>query len=520
MRLVFLFSCFLFVSYIQSQSVTVEISHWIYPYLNRLESKGLVPGLKNGTLPMSRETIASFLTELDSQIQINPSILSKIENELFERAKGEFRDELEENINIQKSEHEPHIYTWKKNDGHVHFDLLIGDDLTYQNPSSSKVKQIQHAYYGGILRGSWKGIGFYSNNQIHSEWGGGPYQQHYSASDGYPQSLQSDSSGIVWDLSVSSLRFTIKGIDVTIGRDRVQWGPSLSGNLMLNGSVYPMDMVRLSTNIGAARFTWLHGQLMSGDYLKWISAHRLEISVSQYLDLGVNESLIYGNRNVELAYLNPLLPYLIAEHTLGDRDNLAMGLDFDFHRVRNLKIYGEFFIDDLFAPWDVFSDFWGNRLAFLTGIHWIDPAGFKNSELTLQYSRIEPYVYTHEDSINTYEHFGEGLGSPLQPNSDAWQIQFKKWMHRNIQLELGANISRHGEGNRKRPHTDLDGDKKVFLSGIVEQKTSGYVKCILQPKRDLFGHFYIARKLYQNFENINDNDQDLWEIGLGLHVNW
>lgn len=508
--------CILAFSPLQAQSVYLPASHWIYPLLDRLATSGVITQLNKNTRPYTREYIAELL--LNIEIDKSELHLSSIELELINRARGEFFDELNQQIPVE-SELERHLYSWKSNQQFAHFDLLLGSD--YQNETGgTSEKTIQHSYYGGILRGEVFGLGFYSDNQIHSEWGGGPYQQHYTPSEGYPQSISDDSSQIIWDQSLSYLRLDVRGIQFEFGRNEINWGPSLFGGLMFSDQAPAMDLFRLQIPVGKAHFTWLHGKPASNFVQKWISAHRLEFSVNSDINIGVSESLIYGNRDIEWAYLNPVLPYLIAEHTLGDKDNLAIGLDVEWRIKNKIKLYGDFFIDDLFSPWEIFSNYWGNRLAFTLGGYWVDPLGLKNSSCCLEYTRLEPYVYTHEDSVNTYEHYDYSIGRQLHPNSDQWIFYMQKWFHRNVMVELQYTRTRHGAGERRRPHLESDGDKKQFLVGVVESSSKLAMNLTIQPYRDLFVQFYYQPVIQRNMDLIHNNNADLTIAGCLVKFNW
>ncbi|MCH7756096.1 hypothetical protein IH970_13375, partial [candidate division KSB1 bacterium] len=43
------------------QSVYVPLNHWSYEFVERLETKGVLIGILNGTKPYSREEMAGYL---------------------------------------------------------------------------------------------------------------------------------------------------------------------------------------------------------------------------------------------------------------------------------------------------------------------------------------------------------------------------------------------------------------------------------------------------------------------------
>ena len=513
---------FFYLSTLQSQSVNLPLGHWAYQFLERMETRGIITRVHIDSRPFTRMKMARCIQKVDTYAKNHPGILSKVEKDMLERLKGEFWDELKgRKINIKKNQREPHFYSWQGKSGFVHLDVVGGGNITLRNRKALKEeRKIISPYYGGIIRGSLRGVGFYSDSRIFAEWGSRKYIQHYQASEGYPQNVSHDSSMATWDSSDSYFTFNWRGVHFQFGRDNIHWGPSFFGGLMISGLAPSFDLIKITTDIGAATFTWFHGSLRSDYPHKWISAHRVEISLARGIDMGLGEVVIYGNRGMEMAYLNPLIPYLIAEHTLGDRDNVALGFDFNVNRIHNLKLYTEFFIDDLFAPWEVFSNFWGNKLAFTVGGYWVNPLTLRDTGLRWEYTRIEPYVYTHHDSVNVYEHYNFGLGHFLEPNSDGLFLQIEH--HFSLVLATALNFSsiRHGRGNRHTPHRKEEGTKKHFLAGVVEHKKRLSASIKWEIVRDVRFQTEIARVWLKDWKNIYGNNRSWNELLFSLKMDW
>lgn len=516
-----LFLIVVVISQISAQSVYLPLDHWAYDFLERMEAKQVISGLRDGSRPFTREQVVRFIIDIDRFLQTQPGILSKVEKRILERLKGEFWHELQnQKIMIQTKEREPHFYHWHNQSGHLYFDVLSGGGSTLKSGEvDQKEREIHSAFYGGILRGSLWGLAIYSDNRIFTEWGSRTYTQHYNASEGYPIST-SDSSRATWDASVSYLGLTWKGIQCQFGRDRLKWGPAYWGGLMLSGLAPDYDLLKISAQFGASVFTWIHGELRSDFSHKWFSGHRLEITVSRGVDIGLHELVIYGRRGLEVVYLNPIIPYLFAEHTLGDRDNVSLGFDFEINRVRNMQFYGELFIDDLFEPWDIFSNFWGNKLAFTLGGQWVDPVGLNNMEIRCEYSRIEPYVYTHKDSVNVFEHYDSGLGHFLQPNSDGLFLLagYRPLLSLNTAIEFRS--IRHGEGDRRKPHQEEEGTEKFFLKGIVERRRQIGILVEWEMIRDLWLWTEWSGIWTKHFQRIQNNNKKWNEWSFSVNLNW
>jgi hypothetical protein len=59
-----LYSSF-FLSIAWSQSVNLPLGHWAYAFLERMETKGVIKQLRDGSRPFSRDKVAEFVKEID-----------------------------------------------------------------------------------------------------------------------------------------------------------------------------------------------------------------------------------------------------------------------------------------------------------------------------------------------------------------------------------------------------------------------------------------------------------------------
>jgi hypothetical protein len=505
-----------------AQSVNIPLDHWAYGFIERMEAKGVLSDHKNGTRPYSRKRMAALVAQIEASLKSRPGILSRIEMQYFEKLKGEFWDELEgSEIPVRASEKEPHLYSWKGDAGLFHLDALAGGSMAFRSSGAAEAdRRVYQPYYGAAARGSFWNIGFNSDNRIFSEWGSGKYIQNYDASMGYPRNAEKDSSRATWDLSTSYFVFGIRGIQIEYGRDNVAWGPSPSGGLMFSGLGPSMDMLRIRFDIGPALFTWFHAQLRGGAAQKWVSGHRVEFTPVRGVSLGIHDAVVYANRGLEPAYLNPFLPFLVSQHSLGDRDNVVFGLDAAVSRMRGFKLYGELFLDDFTSPWGIFSNEWSNKLAFTAGGLWTDPAGLRNAGLRAEYTRIEPFVYTHHIPSNVYENYNIGLGSDLQPNSDRLFLRWEQWLSLSLRGGAGFSSTRHGRGDRRTPHTAEDGNTKHFLAGILERTERISILLEYEPVRDLVFRCEAADVRVRNRGLMAGSDPSWAEVLLKVTGNW
>ena len=504
-----------------SQTNNLPPDHWAYSFFGRMEMRGAVAG-NHGQKPFTRGTAAQIVHEISLFAKKNPKMLTSLDLKKLERLKGEFVAELgdTQDISIQKREYEPHLYSFSAKKRSLYADLVAGGfSGSFRDTDESSYTRTQ-AYYGGIIRGTYANIGFYSDARIFGEKGG-RYTQNYRASLGYPRNVSKDSSSSTWDTADAYIDISYKGISIQYGRQPVQWGYSRYTPLFLSGRAPSFDMLKIAARITPGIFmTYFHGELQSDFNNKWIASHRIDIHPVKTLWIGINEAVVYGRRGIKAAYLNPVIPYLIAEHTLGDKDNVCLGIDTKWIPAPTVKFYCELFIDDLFSPFDICENYWGNKLAFQAGAVFSDAFSMPNTSFSIEYTRIDPYVYTHHDSVNVYSNFSYGLGHILQPNSDQLRIGLEKDFSMSLQTGLHMSWVRHGQGSIARPHMESQGDEKNFLSGIIEKTMLTELLVTIQPMRDVYVSSVLRNISGKNMGRVSGKNDKWNEIAVRASINW
>jgi hypothetical protein len=232
---------------------------------------------------------------------------------------------------------------------------------------------------------------------------------------------------------------------------------------------------------------------------KYLALHRVEVSLFDRLRIGASEMVIYQRLTPEFGYLNPVNFYKSAEHSLRDRDNAFLNFDLEYYPQPGWKFYGSWLIDDIdFSKMG--TGWWGNEFAWQIGF---TNTGFvkviPDLDLTVEYTRIEPYVYSNRLHGNEYTHNRIGLGHHLDPNSDEWFTQLSYRPCRSWRAWCTVTYSRHGEnvvlsdglvafnagGNALEGHRDVDGVTAPFLAGFLVQTTGVELRASYEPFTDM-----------------------------------
>lgn len=291
---------------------------------------------------------------------------------------------------------------------------------------------------------------------------------------------------------------------VEIGKNTNAWGPGVMSHVMLSDNAAPYVQFKTHFQLGKFRLTSTTAQLRTdeldpntkietdiGDVKyeyrkKYLASHRLEVALSSKVTVAVTESVIYADKNVQLGYMIPFNVFWSEQHYQGDRDNTALGMDISITPIDRLNLYGEMFFDDV--SFKHLRDFRRTKAAYIAGAKWY-PEFIPSSRLVVEYSRVNPIVYTHRFNVDNFSHAHSNIGSFLYPNSDYLHAAFSGLLTSQLTYRVYADRMRHGMnyiadndrlinvgGDMYRPDT-LSGGHSIgqemqFLDGIVETKNT------------------------------------------------
>lgn len=509
----------LFVFEALAQTPIVPVDHPVYPFLARMEAKGLISGYFDAALPLDRGQVCGFLYQVSEKRQRDDQLTSVDQRQL-----SYFRQEFwEYHWNDRTSADSSLGWTRIKRMGFfewVHvgnfweqsYDWFSGDGDSYSwaaNPilrydfvSDNRYDKIIQRRTSGIdFRAIWNDkVGIFFRFHDTKEWGNGPYRSRSQVYD--------DRYGYIGPLLGDDFTYydrTDYGIHLRWGRFRLEggkwqnlWGTGHWGHFLLSDEATSYDQVRLKVDIGSwGQFTALTGALRQypplGDTLyisaagdprlaetqKFVSAHRIDVRPSRVLQMGFSEMVIYGDRGLELGYLLPLNLYFSAQHHYGDQDNMLMGADFKYTGIRGVRWYGELLIDDLTIA-KLGTAYYGNKWAGLLGAWWIDPIGAPNLSVGLEFAAARPYVGTHRFVVDMPTHWTRPLGHPAPPNSLTWTVGGDYQPIRSLSISLRYDYQKHGAnpdslnvgGDANLPYRPGDPEMVAFLAGNVQTSQS------------------------------------------------
>ena len=214
-----------------TQSVNVPLEHWIYNFVDRLETKGVFHHISTKSLPLSRTEISNILAKIDS----NKNLLSSTELALFNQLKGEFHEELEQlNIKSDSRFFERHLMTWKEGEHRIKVDFDFAQTVDIKRGDQYKsAERTARTNVGGIIRGRLgQHLNFYVRARNTFIRDTNISEESFSPQYGEPITISGRNvvtddawAYFIWDQSYFQLEF---------GRDRIKWGPGHYGSLMIS----------------------------------------------------------------------------------------------------------------------------------------------------------------------------------------------------------------------------------------------------------------------------------------------
>lgn len=197
---------------------------------------------------------------------------------------------------------------------------------------------------------------------------------------------------------------------------------------------------------------------------KYLFIQSYDYNFTNNFSMSFYQTVILGAR-FETLYFIPML-YVITEGISGyNRDNIFYGITSSYRAFDQLVFNTNFYVDDVgFYDADGNIDFNGTvkmRCALQSGLTWTAPKISWLDKLSLNYTLVAPYMYTHVSEYgNEEENYtllptnyqiymtaNSKLGTNLEPNSDRIVLSSRIAPLKNLTVDLNASFVRHANIN-------------------------------------------------------------------------
>ncbi|KOY85905.1 hypothetical protein AD998_06885 [bacterium 336/3] len=435
-------SLILFLSlsqFLQAQSTFAPLNQDYYHLLERYEiqSGKLYQGFHSHIKPYTRKAISSFINSLDkdSTLQFSKIDLTNIEylkqdNWEFFKQDTIYKKPFWKNLYRQNSDFFHHQET--------DFDVHVNPVLHFSLGKDNNTSQLTFLNSRGIeLRGTIsQKVGFYTfitDNQASfpkyvqaqiQKFDAVPQEGYYKDGD------TAEPTNVDFIHARGYITFNpVKNIGLQFGHDRNVIGNGYRSMVL---SDFSPNYLFLKLNTNAWRFNYqnifaqMTAEVLNADGLrpkKYMAQHHLSFNVSKNFNVGIFETIIFGQRDTltnnsfDLNYLNPIIFYRSVEQQLGSPDNALLGADFKWNFAKKFSLYGQFVLDEfLIKEIRAGRGWWGNKFAGQLGAKYINAFGIKNLDLQAEMNFARPYTYTQENNFKSYTNYQQPLAHPLGAN--------------------------------------------------------------------------------------------------------
>jgi len=501
-----------------AQIENVPINNQVYEFLDRMAIKGILPLYSNTMIPISRQDAANFLLKIEEHREklngTETEYLAKFKQEFIheinpseERASVLFRDGL----NGIFSDNEKYLYTFNDSTSSLYIEFLGTLEHRRITGDSYQSTHASFEQHGGRLRGTVKSkLGYFlqaTNGALYGD-------KLFALSDPRLKGNVKfkDLNTPYFDFAEAYLRADLSWFNIQFGREYTLVGTGYSDRLLLSDNASLYDFLKLDAQYKSVKFQFLHASILQDAALaqgvllqeplnsnKYLALHRVQFSLFEKVNIGVSEMTIYQRYSPEFAYLNPIIFYKSVEHSLRDRDNSFLSFDLEVFLFPNYKVYGTWLIDDIdFSK--IGTGWWGNEFGWQGGVYAAEVANICNLDAVVEYTRLEPYVYSNRVTGNNFTHNNMSLGHHLAPNSDELFVQLSYRPLKSLRTWLSYTSSRHGEniydingllvknvgGSVLQGHRSSDADNAPFLDGELITTNKLQLKAICEPIVNFF----------------------------------
>ncbi len=489
----------LIVAAAAAQSVTVPVRHEVYEFLKKMEAQGRLAGYRDIIRPLSRRHVARLLLEAESSARQ----LTDVDLRRLTFFKEEFGDELGMTdsswIEVPRRWHP---LTYVLDGGVLNVDLNAAF-LTEHSQQDWRQRVSNGLRMSGYAFGN---VGFSFHFADNREIGTNLDPTRASTPEDGLIVSKPTARSFEYDFTDVEVSYQTGGMTFSLEKIPMWWSTGRRGSLMLSPKAPPAPQIRFRAELADwLDFTYIHAELSSNvldssrSYLtysssvidfyrpvyrqKYLAAHVIEATVTDWLDLSFGESIVYSDRSPQLIYLLPVMFFKSGEHYNKDTDNSQFFMSADVNPGLGLNLYGSMFIDEI-ATSELFNpDKVRNQLGYTVGLQAYDVL-LPNTELLIEYSRLNPWIYSHKFTAATFQNAGYDMGHWIGQNADLLTVEavVRPWRA----VRASAWVERWRKGGRDDVIRQYQTPSLPFLYAPLRREHTVGLRVVFEPVRDLF----------------------------------
>ncbi len=486
----------------KAQIVYDQTDRTVYQFLERLGQKGIID-FDELIKPLSRKYISMKLLEAKSKLES----LTELEKEELEFLEKDYFIEFEElnqkNADIKYLDYfgnDPmrrfRIFSYSDKAFKMVSNPLVGFKLTYPERNRNLCTWMGLRTYGYLMDNIGINLEFKSFNEKGT---GIDVSRIFTPETGILPEVHDKGKDIGYSEVNASISLDWDWGNLIIAKDFIEYGYAKFGNIVLSNKAPSFPYIRIelkpvdwfcfnyfhawlsSTIIDSVKLNAYNRDIFRNKFFAW---HALNITPLNGLDISIGESVIYSDQ-LELLYLLPIMFFYPADEYVSNRhgkpgdanQQIFLSVSSKNH-VKNTHLFGTLFIDELTVGGIngtvlINTNYGGatsrrqrTQIGFTLGLSTTD-LPIENLSFSTEYTRINPFVYGHHDTAQTYRSSGYLMGHWMGHNSDLIYMNLNYRFLRGLQAELWGAYLRHGDQSYGNQYTY---PSQEFLTGEVGKR--------------------------------------------------
>ena len=450
-----------------SQSELVPIEHPVYEFLKKMQVEQVIPGYSSSNLPISRSRVSGYLKEIGREGK-----LSNSDKAFLKEYATEFSFDLEKtgsrNVtifgetkgNIFSERNYRYLYGYSDTNASFWINSILRTEFSANQGDSLLNKSAGISDIGLRVRGDlYHRLGYsldvMTGKRISGTSGSSEFLMKTNNTLKSDRNFISDGSYYANYRGYVRYQSENEFFSITAGHDKLSKGTGYLSKLFLSESAPAFSFIKLDLNYKKISYSFFYGSI-KGDSVnvelqsKNIAGHRLDVRFSDNFRAGFYESVITCNDPFSFSLFNPLSFLTSADLNSGASEttvnNSLMGFDIEIMPVRNLSVQATFLVDDfnLKSLTDTSYLANDNKFGYQLGVTWAKAFGVSSLMMSAEYTRLDPFVYSHRKNKSSYTNWGISLGNQLPPNSDEiafglkWNLSPKIFINTNLAFQRSA----------------------------------------------------------------------------------
>lgn len=453
----------------EGQIELVPAEHPVYDYLKKMQVEGVIPEYTSANLPLSRKVIGNYIDKI-----LTSSNLSGIDIKLAKEYYTEFSYDIRKDPsrytsilgtkrgNLFSDEKFRYLYGFTDTNASLFLNTIVGFEFSGNEGDSLSNNTATLSDIGFRARGTlYDRAGYSIELQTGKRIAGTSESSEFLKMTN--TLLRTDREfalhGNYYVNYRGHVRYQTPGgfLSLTAGHEKISIGSGYISKLFYSKDAPPFSFIKLDLSYKKFAYSFFYGSL-KGDSIgvelksKNIAGHRLDINFSDKFRAGFYESIVISNDPFSFSFFNPFSFLTSADLNSGAKEttlnNTLMGVDLEYIPFKNLSVQATFLIDDLNLSTISDTSYVGNenKFGYQIGLLWNKAFTLDNLTFKVEYTRLDPFVYSHRTNKSTYTNWGISLGSQLPPNSDEIALESDLWLSSRININCKYTFQRSGFG--------------------------------------------------------------------------